>query len=486
MVHLTPKPISSPYKLGKTKHVFIDWDLVEPGYGLASSGESTGSYEMPYGIQLAVHPPKIDSSPIIKPDRPWESDINSHSTIFKDGNIFRLYYRIWDISGHSTGKDDLRLAYAESDDGKTWVKPNLGTYEFNGSTNNNIINLGRPAGSPMVFKDPSADNNERYKLVFREKHDVFGATSSDGLHWDVINEPLLVNYHADTHNQFMYDESKGKYIGYWRGWEPHGTTMGRRTIAYAETKNFRKWPRPKTIVSPDIYDSPSTDIYTNSYSPWPNSNAHLMFPCMFERDTDLLEMHLMTSRDGLTWNRISRDPIVPSGRVSTGEDASIYGGAGLININAGEWALPISPQAITHNQALYPKALRNVRPHGTICLASWREDGWTSIEAKSEGEFSTSPFLFQGGNLMLNSWSTYGGHIKVEITEASILPRASRRIEMQPIPGKSFDDCDVISNDNIQHIVTWNGSSDISEWAGKLVRLRFKLHRSRIHALWFI
>ena len=474
-------------EFGTKKHVFVDWDLVEPGYGLAGGAEGVRSYEMPYGVKLAVHPPNIDWDPIIEPDRPWEPDLNWHTTIFEDEGRFRLYYRIWDVTGGSGGHtESVRLAYAESEDGKTWVKPNVGTYDFEGSTDNNILELGRPAGSPMVFKDPSVGPDERYKLVFRGEvkgtREIWGATSPDGLRWNVLDEPLIVGYHADTHNQIMYDVAKGKYIGYWRGWDPMGTTDGRRTIAYAETEDFRTWPTPQSIVWPDVYDAPSTDIYTNSYRRWPGANAHLMFPCMYERDIDLLETHLMTSRDGQRWQRISRDPIIPAGPTGGGLDVGIYLGAGLVSIRPGEWSMPVSPQAITHNQALYPDALHDRRHNGIVCLASWREDGWTSVEAESEGRFATSPFVFEGGNLVLNSWSNYGGELKVELAEAAGEPK---RVEAAPVPGRTFDDCDVITGDNLSRTVTWKGDSDLSAWAGKPVRLRFRLHRSRLHAIWF-
>ena len=144
--------------------------------------------------------------------------------------------------------------------------------------------------------------------------------------------------------------------------------------------------------------------------------------------------------------------------------------------------MPVSPQAITHNQALYPDALHDRRHNGIVCLASWREDGWTSVEAESEGRFATSPFVFEGGNLVLNSWSNYGGELKVELAEAAGEPK---RVEAAPVPGRTFDDCDVITGDNLSRTVTWKGDSDLSAWAGKPVRLRFRLHRSRLHAIWF-
>ena len=301
----------------------------------------------------------------------------------------------------------------------------------------------------------------------------------------MIERPLLTGYHSDTHNVVTYSEEKGKYLGYWRGWEPRRGTIGRRTIAYAETEDFGTWPEPRTIVAPDVHDSVDTDFYTNSYTPWPGADAHLLFPAVFERRLDLTELHMFTSRDGLAWQRISRDPVIPKGPPGSGMEAGVYAGVGIISIKPGEWSIPIGPQATTHNQPNYPEeALENVPHHGFVCLATWREDGFTSIEAESEGGFSTIPFVLRGGKLELSTWSNYGGAIKVELVEVPERhSRLSKRSNLPPVPGRTFDDCDVITGDNLHHVVTWNGESDMSGWAGKNVRLRFRLIRSNLYAM---
>ena len=51
------------YDLSSRKHVFVDWELIEPGYGVASGGERPEPWEMPHGVRLAVHKPRIDPEP---------------------------------------------------------------------------------------------------------------------------------------------------------------------------------------------------------------------------------------------------------------------------------------------------------------------------------------------------------------------------------------------------------------------------------------
>ena len=63
--------------------------------------------------------------------------------------------------------------YAESDDGLTWTKPNLGLFEFNGNPNNNII---WDLHGACVFRDDEAsDPQKRYKMIgfCRRYRDIF-------------------------------------------------------------------------------------------------------------------------------------------------------------------------------------------------------------------------------------------------------------------------------------------------------------------------
>ena len=87
--------------------------------------------------------------------------------------------------------------YAESTDGVNWIKPNIGTITYEGSRENNLVfgldaSSGRDAHGATVFIDPSAPDNERYKLVsigsYEGRFCVFGAVSPDGFKWKLIEK----------------------------------------------------------------------------------------------------------------------------------------------------------------------------------------------------------------------------------------------------------------------------------------------------------
>ncbi len=501
-------------KLDSKKHVFVDWSLVEPGYAVSWSDALGTEWETPRGVRLKVEQPRVEAEPMVAIKEPWETSYTLHTTIFEDEGRYRLFYTCFNqLPGDTVSEGDQNpysyyLCYAESDDGVEWKKPTIGTVDWRGSTDNNIVYgmdraLGRPVPTATVFKDPSAPPNERYKIIHRGKIKdgptcVYGATSPDGLDWTAIEEPIIPDYFSDTQIVARYDEELGRYRGYFRGWSKHatGSAHGRRTIAYAETEDFNHWPVPETIVTTDVHDHPGADIYTNAYAQWPDADAHLMFPAFYEREIDITQLQLMTSRDGVSWERHTREPFLGGGDPGTSGaptrdwTAGFFAGAGVVSTRPDESSIAITPCRRSHNnnQTDQPESLQQQHyPSVTggyaaeVTLASWRKDGFVCLDAAEDGYFATTPFVFKGGRLKLNGWSRYRGGINVELADSTNESHSFA----EPVPGRTFEDADEISGSDVDRTVTWNGESDLSQWEGKLVRLRFKMRRARLYSIWF-
>lgn len=487
------------YALGGEKHVFVDWSLVEPGYGVAWAGTTPGSWEMPTGIRLAVHKPRIDDGPILRADKPWEASVGSHGTVFEDGGVYRFFYRVRTDTSGDDGSSPMMLAYAESTDGATWTKPKVGTVEFQGSKDNNIVYgldaaRGRSVNSACVFKDPAGGGSDRYKMLYRAPNEevphIYGAVSPDGLHWETLDDPLIPNYFSDTHNVAAFDPKRGEYVAYVRGWTAfeRGALHGRRTISRAATSRFDRWPRPEMVYAADALDGPDTDIYTNAYTPWPDADAYLMFPAFYQRNADIVEVQMLTSRDGVSWERLTRTPVVSGGEPGTHSEGGYYAGAGLASFRPDEVSLLVSATWHTHNEGHFGEGRAADKHRGHWSTATWRRDGFVSLESPDEGGFTTIPITFQGSRLTVNAWTRFGGEIRFELADAS--PEHMGRFgEGKPaesataIPGRSFDACDPFTGDSVSHTVTWNGEADISQWATRPVRLRVRMRRARLYAL---
>jgi hypothetical protein len=95
------------------------------------------------GARLELHRPTRREI-VFKTDAPWEGNASAFQSVFKDGALYRMYYRGLHYAdggraAQAKSAHPWLLCYAESDDGLRWRRPKLGLFEFNGSKANNII-----------------------------------------------------------------------------------------------------------------------------------------------------------------------------------------------------------------------------------------------------------------------------------------------------------------------------------------------------------
>ncbi len=476
------------------KHVFIDWSLVEAGGGNSWS-DGPDPWLMPHGVELRTYAPTVHPDPILVPEKAWEGHlISSWSTVFEDEGVFKMYYEGCHRPDAHLGKDIQKqvsqVCLAESVDGIHWERPKLGIIPFGKHTDTNIVFKGYEAAGigphgATIIKDPNGTDEERYKMIFgtvneekRTRH-LRGATSPDGLHWVPIEDPLI--YHAcDTQSVLAWDADEGFYRIYTRGYRNQSElTEGRhvwperRTIDHVRSEDFRVWSKPMPCLVTEPTDPPGWDFYSSSYTKWPGAqDAHLMFPNLFRRDTEQMETSLAISRDGNLWQRPIKGALIPSGPPGSGGQGGNLTGQGLIEAKPGEWTQYLQVRPVTHIEPFYTK---DEPWRGGLWRATIREDGYMAVETDTRGEFWTVVFEFEGHGLRTNSWSHFGGWIRVGLTDQ----------EGKPIEGFGLDDCDRISGDTMWGAVTWQGKSDLSAFEGRPIRLHFEMVRARLYAFRF-
>ena len=117
--------------------------------------------------------------------------------------------------------------------------------------------------------------------------------------------------------------------------------------------------------------------------------------------------------------------------------------------------------------------------HGGSGPRTWsryqqRLDGFVSLDAGDAiGTATTLPLRFDGDRLVLNLAAN--GWARIALTDHT----------GQELPGFGHSNCDPIRTDAVRHIVTWNGSSDLSEFAGKVIRVKFQLQNTKLFAMQF-
>ena len=212
-------------------------------------------------------------------DAEWEGDMSNYHCILNDDGLYRMYYLGWRYRANAPV-----VCYAESRDGIHWVKPVIGTHEFAGSRENNIV-LDKTENPEidnfMVFKDenPLCDPEKRYKAAASSgetidgvhHHGLYLFVSADGINFK--REKVITEQGAfDSLNVIFWDKISQKYRCYFRNFHPapEGTPASPtgndiRDIRYMESDDFENWSEPVMLRYGDAEDSP---LYTNNVQPY--------------------------------------------------------------------------------------------------------------------------------------------------------------------------------------------------------------------------
>jgi hypothetical protein len=492
---------AEPLNIGSRRELFVDDYFTER---LAGNAE------------LRLHHP-IPRELVLLHDAPWEGTGSGYHSVFRDGDLYRMYYKAWHIDV-SQGKLDtsahpLYCCYAESNDGIHWRKPELGLFEFRESKANNIVmasgligGVHADAGHPAVFKDDNPDcaPEARYKAIIRSSgpRGLLAFQSADGIHWTPMSdEPVITEGAFDSQNLAFWDPVRREYRAYWRIFTAGTTTEktwkpgGHRAIRTATSPDFLNWGPHQDLT---YVDSPPEHLYTNQIKPYHRaphifigfptryiergwSDAMRKLPELAHRElrakahlrfgTALTEGLFMTSRDGVRFHRWNEAFLRPGiQRVGTWHYGQQYIAWHAVETKS---ALKGAPDELS----LYASESYWTGTSSALRRYTLRMDGFVSLSAPATGgELITKPLLFTGERLTLNFSTSAAGGLRVEL----------QRPDGQPIPGFTAADCQELFGDELDRVVSWTDGTDLHPLAGKPVRMRFLLRDADLYAFQFV
>ena len=438
------------------------------------------------GAQLVMHRP-VEREVAIVFDEPWEGNNCGYVTVFRDGDLYRMYYRGKQLnwtSGELSVPHPEFYCYAESTDGIRWTKPTLGLVEFEGSTDNNIIlaGLGCHNFAPCMDANPSCSADERYKALGNGNGGLVAFRSPDGIHWSLMREePVITEGAFDSQNVAFWDSARGEYREYHRGFRDG------RDIMTCTSSDFVNWTDPVWL---EYSPGRLTELYTNQIAPYPRAPHILLgFPTRYiagrtwvsplneaisqvsmRYGTDYTDSGLITSRDGLRFDVWGEAFIRPGpqemGRWVYGDN---YQNWGVVETRPAGLRAP-SELSVYASEGCWAGTSVSMRRY------TLRMDGFGSMHAPlSGGEFLTKPVVFAGAELVVNFSSSAAGGLRVELQDAV----------GKPLGGFTLADSEDIFGDSIERVVKWTGGSDVSALAGKPVRLRFALRDADLYSFRF-
>ncbi len=435
------------------------------------------------GCSLKLHEPH-PANVALRFDAPWEGAFSGYVTVLHDGERFRCYYRGNPIAGRD-GSDTEVTCYAESRDGINFTKPALGLFEVHGTRSNNVVLAGQAPFShnfaPFLDSRPGIPAAARFKaLAGTSERGLFGFVSADGLRWHKLREtPLITRGAFDSQNVAFWSESEQRYALYLRTWTGGGFA-GFRTISRATSTNFLDWSVP---VEMSFGDTPREHLYTSQTHPYFRApHLYVATPMRFLPGrkaltaeqahvlgvdpgyaSDTAEAVFMTTRGGDRYTRTFME-----GFIRPGPDLGNWAS------RAGLSALGIVPTGPAE-MSLYKQA-HYAQPSGHLVRHTLRTDGFVSVNAPfAGGSFVTRSLTFTGRELVVNFSAGAAGGLRVELQDAA----------GKPLPGFALADAVEQIGDEIERVVTWKRSRDLSKLAGQPVRLRFAMKDADLYSLRF-
>ncbi|MCY3775620.1 MAG: hypothetical protein OXH11_06530 [Candidatus Aminicenantes bacterium] len=428
-------------------------------------------------VRLTRHPPQPREVSLACVE-PWEGKELHYSSVVRDRGLYRMWYRV----AEKEPPFPVWTCYAESRDGITWTRRNLGVYSRKGSTRNNIIGDPKDFTNVSVIVDPNQQpgSSARYKMISRVGG-ISGFVSRDGIRWQPVRtNPLLPPAKGpfDSHNTLLWDDERRRFVIYLRGVDSsvEGPFKGgRRAIRRTESNDFLHWSEPELVVAADERDPKDLHFYTNAAVKYFRAaRAFLMFPMVLYPDRrenedaphpGLSDIVFASSRDGIRWDRLFRKPFLsPDLDPENWVDRNPIMGHGVVPTGPGEVSM------------YYSELLRSERTRIRRCTL--RTDGFVSVQGPDSGfgEFTTRPIRFQGRGLELNYATSGGGSLLVELQDQ----------DGEPLEGLSLEDCSPLVGDRIDGIATWRRGEDLSRHAGKTVRLRVRIRDAHLYAFRFV
>lgn len=461
-----PRSVAEPIDIGTRRELFTDEYLIEKMSNLTQT----------------LHPPR-DEGVALEFDKPWEGKFSAYATIIKNGNLYQFYYRGHDVH-LPDGSDSEVTAYAESNDGIHWTKPDLNLIEHNGTKVNNIVLAGHaPVShnfSPFLDANPEAKPVSKYKALGGTKESGLKAyTSPDGKNWSPLQNEAVIPasliepdfpYYFDSQNVSFWSAAEQKYVCFFRVFKDKI-----RRIARTDSPDFVTWSKPVLMgYEHKGGEAPIEHLYTSQTHPYfraPHLYVSLAARFMPGRQV-LSDAQAKEIGVNPSYFKDTSDAIFMTTRPGSDHyDRTFLSSFIRPGIGAQNWVSRTNYPALNTVQtgptemSIYLNQ-DYAQPTAHLHRYSLRLDGFASIRGDYEGgELITKPVRFSGDHLEINFSTSAAGEVRVELLDES----------GTPIPGFTDAEATEQIGNEISRRVSWNSGDSVASLKGKAVKIRFLL-----------
>jgi predicted neuraminidase len=431
---------------------------------------------------------KFEGNPVFKAETEMEK--KSRNTVYLgQGGVFyepkeKLFKMFYSVGLYGP------LAMATSPDLKTWTRPELGLHGGNilrppGRAWGNGEGTMSGSDNALWYDIQANDPKERIKYLTCWMHVpkeqlVPGLTHSlqvsDGVTW---SKPVPCTRPAGDYCSIFYNPFRKKWVQSIKKDTPRG-----RSRYYVESDTFLEganWDKAVYWTNADRLDLPEpAGSYAGNEKPGAPPQLYSLAAVAYESlmigmhqihrgpNNDicgkggypkLTDLELGFSRDGFHWDRPDRRGFIRGERREGAWDrAYLHTTTGVVVVLDDQLVFPYcgySGDAGGGRGDMYGG--------GAIGLATLRRDGFASMDGS--GELMTRPVKFKGKHLFVN----VNGEVRVEVLDEA---------------GKVLRSSKAAVGDQTKLKIEWEDGADLSDVAGRNVKLCFHQAKGSLYAFW--
>ena len=409
---------------------------------------------------------KHADNPLMVKEFSWEGTgpLMGGSTLYDpEAELYRMWYCVWNSHRYYNKLPfSYNMCYAESKDGIHWEKPALGVFTQEEDDRNNLIKLGTDKTQNMdVCLNPLPDRYPgKFVAIHNQKGGVFVSYSDDGKTFTFLHDTPAIPYHSDTHNNFIYDEVRDRWLLFCRPRAYAGDH--KRRVSRQESKDLEHWSHERTILVPTETEKP--EFY--GMSVFRRGDLFWGLIKIYDRVTGFMHAEIAWSGDGEHWEQVATHPpllvrgpegawdfgmvLISENPVIVGDEMRFYYGGTDENHNSKNRTAAIGMGTAERDR------LVGLRPSGD-----------------APGYVLTRPMLVEeASKLFINA--------RIPVKEGII--RAELRDDNnKTLEGFSLEDSDPVRSTGYARAVTWQGK-EIGETPLKEIRIRFEVTQAELFA----
>ena len=463
---------------------------------------------------------------------PDEHDVKFNGSVICHEGKFRMWYVAIDKEAMQFPPPSIaptrtfagfRLAYAESEDGIHWVKPNLGLVEYRGSRDNNLVVIDPPEimGNHLVVLDEpdDPDPSRRFKMMRRMRgfplrgfppvqltegyalrvhNTTVPLYSADGLRWHLAVDTDIVDYALPEEGLIFPENFEQSGFYKWQGlyyltgqqtepwaWLPNGEPAG-RVMTVFRSLDLVNWSPTKALgfVRYGYRSAPPghgeeahlagsvwnrRNVLVATYGLWHGA------PNAIDRRMDI---GLLISNDGIHFREPVPDFVFTKrGDPGSWDEGGLLTGQGFENVGDRTYVY-YGHYDLSHPRSTDREAGRIPKPGGGVGLAMLERDRFGFLTPKDPSR----PAAFVTGVLGVSDGATIWVNAEGLSREARLRIELISQLE-RPLPDYSGKSSAILTDSGLRSPVLWNGDDGQIRNLREPIRIRVSFEGSQRDAI---